>query len=309
MHLVLLLIPWIFAIIWTVWTKSFIITGLLVIGCLWQLWKFSKIDASFNRILITAILYFSWFGAAYLAGKPVIIIGMLIQLAAFIYIESTSRAEKREFAAIIANYEEQISLLYELRKQRHDLQKHASALQHADAMSEQVKEYKSELYSRYTDVDQVLRSESNVVAGALFAYREKARENGTELEYHFQHAISGLPLSEYERISLLGNILQNAIEAAYEYEEVTGKHGKVVFSCRKQSGIWILICQNSTTALDPDTIERIFTNRAKSTKGGSHEGIGTQQVMRIVKSHGGTLDFSAIQNNFTLKIKIPDIQD
>ncbi|HLU21766.1 MAG TPA: GHKL domain-containing protein [Bacillaceae bacterium] len=116
-----------------------------------------------------------------------------------------------------------------------------------------------------------------------------------------------MPLSEYELVSLIGNILDNAMDAACEYKD-SGKQGNIFFSCRKQSGIWILVCQNSTVPLQNETIERIFTKRSQSTKGGNHEGIGTQQIMYIVKKHDGTLDFTAIDETFTLKIKIPDVK-
>ena len=68
------------------------------------------------------------------------------------------------------------------------------------------------------------------------------------------------------------------------------------------------MCKNDTLPLRNDIIERIFTNRSISTKFGEHEGIGTQQIMRIVKAHEGMLDFSVIKNTFTLKIKIPDVR-
>ncbi len=87
----------------------------------------------------------------------------------------------------------------------------------------------------------------------------------------------------------------------------TGEAGKVLCKSRKQSGIWIIICQNDTMPLKEEVIETIYTKKSFSTKGGNHEEIGSQELNRIVKKYQGTLDFSAIDNTFILKIKIPDI--
>ncbi|MEK3889285.1 sensor histidine kinase [Bacillus sp. FSL K6-3431] len=302
------LVPWILAILWTIWTKDFLVSGLLLLGALWQLREYYSLRLPFQSDCIIAILLLSWLCTAYYTASPIVTLGMLLQLGVFTYFSSAHQTEKRKHLAVLANFNQQTALLFELRKQRHDLQKHTTALQHADLFTDEIKAYRSQLFGQYTEMDELLRRESNITAGALFAYYRQAKEKGIVLEYHIQHAISGLPLAEHERISFISNILENAIEAASEYKEKNGNGGYVILTCRKHSGIWIIICQNSTILLDHYTTSRMYTSKAITTKGGNHEGFGTKQIARIVKNHRGVLDFSAMQNKFILKIKIPDVK-
>ncbi|MFB9830260.1 sensor histidine kinase [Lederbergia wuyishanensis] len=291
------------AIIWTVWVKSYILSVLLVIASIAQFYFYRNEPLPSLWKRVTIVMQFFWLLAAFLSSTSYITLGVVLPLASLYFMRTSLHKEREKLLVLTANYEQQMELLFELRKQRHDLQKHTTALLHAGS-----DEYLSEIHSHYTQIDGILRGESNVVAGALYAYNEQAREKGVSLEYHIQHAISGLPLSEYELISFIGNILENSIDAAYDYSVASSELGKINFYCRKQSGIWIIICKNDTLPLDDHTIERIFTSKSISTKTGDHEGIGTQEIMRIVKAHKGTLDFSVIGDEFTLKIKIPDVR-
>ncbi|MCR2821617.1 sensor histidine kinase [Lederbergia panacisoli] len=285
-------------IVWTILIAIVLLTTMFV-----QLYLYKKEQFPRLWVVITSIMQLFWLAAAFLTKTSYIALGSVLPFAALFFLLTSLREEKNKNRLMVKNYEQQMELLYELRKQRHDLQKHTSALIRANS-----EEYLSELHTRYTQIDGILGGESNIVAGALYAYNEQAREKGINLVYHFQQAISGLPLSEYELISFIGNILENSIDAAYDYSAATGKVGRILFSCRRQSGIWIIISKNETLPLDDNTLERIFTSRSISTKTGGHEGIGTQEIMRIVKAHDGALDFSVIRNEFTLKIKIPDVR-
>ncbi|MBW8348878.1 GHKL domain-containing protein [Bacillus sp. IITD106] len=306
MQSLLYFIPWVLAIVWAFSIYSFYIVILLAAASLAQFYFYKKEDFPSLWKTVTFIMQLFWLLAAYMTNTSYITLGMLLPFAALFFMRTPLIKEQVKHTQLSENYEQQLALLYELRKQRHDLHKHTSALLHTSSSS---KENTSELHSRYTQIDGILRGETNIVAGALYAYNEQAREKGVILEYHFQHAISGLPLSEYELISLIGNILENSIDASYEYSDATGEQGTIHFLCRKQSGIWIMLCKNNTLPLKDNIIERMFTNRSISTKSGNHEGFGTQEIMRIVKSHNGTLDFSVIGHEFTLKIKIPDVRN
>ncbi|WP_382351606.1 sensor histidine kinase [Lederbergia graminis] len=286
-----------------VWTHHYIISVLLLVCAISHFYTYLQgyYPPSWGKVL--AVLQICWLAASYFTNEALLTLGMIFPVVAFLYIGKNQRKQQEQNEAIIRNHEQQLALMDELRKQRHDFKAHATALMYGTGHDD----YKTELQKHFADVDQFLKNESNIIAGTLYSYHKKAEQQGIKLDYNIQHAISGMPLSEYELVSLIGNILDNAMDAACEYKD-TGKQGNIFFSCRKQSGIWILVCQNSTVPLQNETIECIFTKRSQSTKGGTHEGIGTQQIMNIVKKHDGTLDFTAIDETFTLKIKIPDVK-
>ncbi|WP_062106964.1 sensor histidine kinase [Bacillus niameyensis] len=299
----LLWIPWILAVGWTLWMKSMIISIIVLLGAIYQLFLIKKDSFPVAWKRITIIVQLCWLAAAIFTGNPVLTIGLIIQGITLPFFNLALRNEKRKIAELSKNYEHQTTLLYELRKQRHDLQKHMAALLHADNSSDQTAQYRNEIQSRFTQIDQVARSESNVVAGALYAHYVEALKRGVKLDYHLQQTLSSTPLSDYELIAFIGNILENAIDAAAAFGQ-----GTVSLISRKQSGIWIISCQNDTLPLGNDIIDRLYTSKSKSTKGDHHEGLGTQEIRRIVKHYKGTLDFSVIDQQFTLKIKIPDVR-
>lgn len=309
MKLLILLIPWILAAGWLFWTKHLIIAVLLCIGALFNIPVMKKGAIPSIWLFMSVLLQLCWLAAAIFTAVPFLTLGMILQLIAQPVMFQTVREEQHKRILMAENFEQQKALLYELRKQRHDLQKHAAVLLYADAKPGQSASYKSDVHSRYIEMDQIIRGESNVVAGVLYSYLEQAKEHEVVLAYHIQQPVSGLPLSEFELVSFFGNMLENAIDAAAEFGRSEEKPGKVCLTCRKQSGIWIIHCQNDTLPIPENIIERMFTNKSISTKGEHHEGFGTQEILRIIDKYRGTVDFSVIKNQFTLKIKIPDVRN
>ncbi|OZI11404.1 hypothetical protein CEW92_11630 [Bacillaceae bacterium SAS-127] len=303
----LTLVIWLLAAVWTASSHSFWIMGLLIGLAVVQLvdtWRKQKYPRSWQWTLLG--LQVAWLVAAYWTTEPYLLAGLFIQWVGMKVMARPLQIAKEKQAVWQNSYDQQAALLNELRHQRHDLHKHLTAIQYASSGS--VYTYEESLQNRHAEIDHVLRSEINVVAGALYAYQQQAKEKELSLYYHIQQAISGLPLPEHELVSLLSNMLCNALEAAEQYQLQTQNKARVQLTCRKQSGIWVIVCQNHTIPLANETIERIYTKRAISTKGGSHEGLGTQQIQRIVTQASGNLDFIAKGEQFTLKIKIPDIQ-
>ncbi|MBO0995876.1 sensor histidine kinase [Bacillus sp. SD088] len=299
----LLFLPWLFALCWTLLENHYIFTLFILAGTLYQLFftKGDELPRSWKGI--TVILQLCWFMASFGTDTPLLLLGMVLQTVALHFYQTTFLVEQSKTGEIIKNYKQQTTLLHELRRQRHDLQKHVSAILYADGNSPDTESYTQDVAARFTALDKVLHNESNIVAGCLYGCNKKAKENNVVLDYQLHQALSGLPLAEYDLIALVGNILENAIEAA---AEVPG--GKVVLSCRKQSGIFIIVSRNHTLPIEDRILERLYTSRAESSKRGNHEGLGTQEIQRIVKNHQGNLDFSFIKDQFTLKIKLPDVR-
>ncbi|KRG13084.1 hypothetical protein ACA29_09735 [Lederbergia galactosidilytica] len=300
----LLFLPWLFALGWTMLANHYIFTLFILLGATYQLFFIKGDEWLSSWKGITIILQLCWFLASYGTNTPFLLLGIGLQAVALHFYQNSLLVERRKTNEIIKNYEQQTALLYELRRQRHDLEKHVFAILHAGGSSQNTENYKQEVASRFTALDKVLHNESNLVAGCLYAYSKQAEESHVLLDYQLHQALSGLPLTEYELIALVSNILENAIEAATEVSD-----GRVLFSCRKQSGIFIIICRNDTLPIQERILERMYTPKAESSKTGTHEGFGTQEIQRIVKKHQGILDFSFIKDQFTLKIKLPDVRE
>jgi len=244
-----------------------------------------------------------WLAAAWLSGHAWLFLGAVMEGGLFFYAACRTERQQEQIAEELRQgYEQQTWLLDELRAQRHDLNKQLAAASAAGSES-----YKHALQERYYRMDRIIRNEDHLIAGALYAAVEQAEQMQLDLTYSIQHRLSDLPCRDQESVSLISNILSNALEAAQSFQQETGEKARIQFSCRKQSGLWLLTCRNDSLPLDEAVLDGLYTRKALSTKGQGHEGFGTQQIARIVKAHQGMLDFSMIGSTFTLKLKIPAI--
>lgn len=107
------------------------------------------------------------------------------------------------------------------------------------------------------------------------------------------------PLKEKEIISLIGNLLDNAIEAARHSKEAT-----VTFLIREIKGQWIIKVLNSKSE-DVKPLE----NNMETTKADSmNHGIGTKIIDRIIKKYQGYIRRTDSGSTFEVYMGIPIIQ-
>lgn len=296
---------WLAAAFWAAVQHNIFIASLMIVSLIFQTIDLQKQRYPHRWLWAALLLQLCWLLSSLLTRHPLLLLGLPLQALALRFFQQELANEREVSHSIQTKLQQQEVLLFELRQQRHDFYKYITVLSHLPAAAGHSVE--NPLRERHWEVDHMLKGESDAVAGALFVYKEKAREKGIVLDYQIQQALSGLPFTDYEIISFIGNILDNALEAAEKYAELSDKAAFVRLYCRRQSGIWIITEKNDSLPLDDRVIERIYTARSVSTKAGG-EGIGTRQIKRLVERYNGTLDFAAAEHTFTLTIKIPDIQ-
>ncbi len=119
------------------------------------------------------------------------------------------------------------------------------------------------------------------VVDALVGYKKRSCQQQNIV---FSADIKMLPenlFSDAEYIGLLGNLLDNAIEAAAKTA-----CPEVKIECAVYGGQWILKVVNSKRKDAKPLVDNLAT-----TKGSGH-GIGTKIISRIVKRHGGVIEYN-----------------
>lgn len=96
-----------------------------------------------------------------------------------------------------------------------------------------------------------------------------------------------ISLSDTELVSLFGNLLDNAMEAAERTENPWVK-----LESSAKGGQWILKVTNSKLA-EEKPMERDMA----TTKGGGH-GLGTKIIAKIVKRHKGVIEYKDLSESF-----------
>lgn len=196
-----------------------------------------------------------------------------------------------------------------VRKERHDFLKHISALHYMleNKNHNEAAAYLEELVEGYKETNLSIQGERGTIAGILHHNYQFGKDKGIEITYDLESAISNLPLSDRDLSVLIGNILENAIEASEEWQQSTGKKAHITLQTYKRSGLFILNCKNNTLPIPNEVLDHLYTKQAKSTKSGDHEGLGTSIIADTVKKCNGHLDFIYKAETFTLHIKLPAI--
>lgn len=195
-----------------------------------------------------------------------------------------------------------------IRKERHDYLKHIAAIQYLLEKNEydKTKTYINSIVNQFEETNLSIKGEHGAIASVLHTNFKRARDKNIAINYLLEVPISNMPISSAQLVELLGNILENAIDACEEWQITTGDQGIVELSLRKRSGLFLLTCQNSTPILPVKVADELFMSTGITTKEG-HEGLGTIIIQTIVQKHHGHLEYTAEKNMFTLTCKIPDV--
>jgi two-component system CitB family sensor kinase len=123
------------------------------------------------------------------------------------------------------------------------------------------------------------------VAALLLGKISQAAERGVELSIGDDTAAPDLPVLHRDLITILGNLIDNAVEAAAGGQ---APH-RVAVSLRADAGAVTIRVADSGRGIDPKDAELIF-GRGWTTKNEPGHGIGLALVRRSVRCHGGAVE-------------------
>jgi two-component system CitB family sensor kinase len=124
-----------------------------------------------------------------------------------------------------------------------------------------------------------------VLAALLLGKSATASERGVDFTIQLEHGAE-LPLGSSETISVVGNLVDNALDAV----RGTGQPRSVEVNLRREGGRIILSVVDSGPGITTDDVFALGTT-TKASDGDAH-GVGLAVVRRIVVEHGGTVEFA-----------------
>lgn len=134
--------------------------------------------------------------------------------------------------------------------------------------------------------------ENEITNAVLTAKAEAMRQAGITPDISASVPVS-LPLADIDLCALLGNALDNAMEAAAQAEEKT-----IIVRCKVQKGLFMLRVENT---LDGEVLPGLPTTKGDP----SAHGLGLPSMREIALRNGGTLETSVRDGKFALLICIP----
>ena len=270
--------------------------GPILFGCV--LWEIPNV-ALFNnmRWIGNSILLFFW-----------LVLGQVFLIILVIYmkklIDKHTRREveykmRMERAKIEMDLTKSMNYTTEeLYKLKHDLNKQISVLKNLydmndyDALGRSI----SNMAASLENAEKYYTISNTSVSALLNQKRMEALRN--DIEFDAELMIDDFAMEDIEICSVLGNILDNAIEAN---ECVEQERRFINIKIIQEKEGYNIECENSLSVI-PICIRKDYKTTKKDKKG---HGLGISIVRNIVKEHGGTTKIDNTKTTFSVIIYIP----
>ncbi|MGN1128875.1 MAG: sensor histidine kinase [Candidatus Flemingiibacterium sp.] len=212
------------------------------------------------------------------------------------YVDKKLAAYQRELIDI--HYREVDTMYRKMRGWRHDYRNHIStmkALLKSGALDE-LERYLDMLDTDLKTVDAAVKTGNPMADAILNSKLSLAAEKNVPVKTSVQIPVK-LSISELDLCVILGNLLDNAIEASLALPEE--QRMVRVYMDTKESRLYI-----SVTNLCAGKKQKKLGNRYESTKGDGH-GFGLVRIDSIVERYGGYLSRNSEDGAFTTEILLP----
>ena len=173
----------------------------------------------------------------------------------------------------------------ELAKIRHDLANHLSIIS-----ATKNEEYAKELMER---IDRKLKT-GNAMVDCLLEEKEKLCENVGILLNETLISISNSYVTNVDWVSLLSNVLDNAIESC----KVAKQDKKITFTMERKGDYLILLVVNSKCLLEHPTKNHFLTTKQDKNR----HGYGTQIIRDITRRYDGRVRYEDKQDTMEVHI-------
>jgi len=200
---------------------------------------------------------------------------------------------------LVAKHCEEVQTIYrEMRGWRHDYHNHIQTMKAYRKLGEddKIDEYLAGLEADLTAVDTVVKSGNVKVDAILNSKLSLAKDKG--IAVHAKAVVpSQLTISEIDLCVILGNLLDNAIEATVKIKKADTRLIRVYIDVKRDH---LYISATNTSG------ERVQEQdgRYVSTKGGYH-GFGLMRVDRLVDKYGGYIKRRNEEGAFSTEIMLP----
>ena len=172
----------------------------------------------------------------------------------------------------------------QMRKQRHDFLNHLQVVYSPVDMGENAEatKYIETVYGQMHRLSAGMKTDKPAINALLQAKLGDAERRGVRMELDVTSRYAGLPMNDWEMCRVLGNLIDNAMDAM---EGMEG--GRLVVELYEDIRSYGFRVVNNGPAIDPEVLPRIF-NTGFTTKAAGH-GLGLSIVKELVEDCGGEI--------------------
>ncbi len=205
-----------------------------------------------------------------------------------------------QLAAQKQHYTDLLEQVEKARQQRHDIKHHVAALRsyiEAEDM-EGLSRYFSD-YSRQYDEQLIVPYSGNAAVDAVF-YHYMKRAADLDVQLNCAGTIRNCAVSDIDLCALLGNALENALDACMYLE--SGRVIDVVFQSREF--MTSIVVRNAFDGTVYQTGHFLLSRKRR----GEQRGVGVASMREICQRCGGSLEYTWDKDNFTVLMLLPGKQ-
>lgn len=198
-------------------------------------------------------------------------------------------AQQEEFRA---QYAQNVKKQYEeISQVRHDMKQTHSVIMSLlmEAKSDEAIEYMKKVAQRISEFDVVIDVSNDFVNAILNAKLSEAKRNGITVLCSADKNASGI--DEVDLCNLLGNLLDNAIEAC---DKCRGKQRVIEIKLRTCENKYLLEVENTTEENALESNKQLSTTKDDT----SRHGFGVKSIKSIAEKYNGMVNFSQIGDRF-----------
>lgn len=187
-----------------------------------------------------------------------------------------------------------------LRAQRHDFRNHLQVIGGLLEMgeSDEAAKYIDRVYGSVGALSAQLRTASPAVNALLRVKTAEAQKRGVAMDVIVRSAWEGLPAQGWEMCRVLGNLIDNAMDALKDTPSP-----RVTVTLGEELRALIFSVENNGPEIPMEIREKIF-QPGFTTKGGEH-GQGLAIVREIIAGYGGELTLESDENHTAFCGRLP----
>ncbi len=182
-----------------------------------------------------------------------------------------------------------------LRAQRHDFMNHLQVVYSLMEMEEygEAREYIERVYGDIQRVGKALKTSLPAVNALLAAKEAACREKGIALELDFTSSWQGIPMPAWELCRVLGNLIDNAMDALLSVPEAERPPAgmRISVSLGEDVQAFTFAVANNGPAIPPELQRSIFQMGFTTKRAG--RGMGLHIVSELMRAYSGTISLES----------------
>lgn len=212
------------------------------------------------------------------------------------YIEKEYESKRAE-----ENLKQIKQLIDSSRKQRHDFHHQLQTIYGLleSGAYERARDYISRVFGDISKTAELIKIDNFSIGALLYAKIGLAEARNIEMEIDVTGSLKEIPLTPHEASSLLGNLIDNALEAV----EAKAGFRQVKVKMLHEPGAYLIMISNTGGPIPPKIRDAMF--KLDFTTKNEHSGLGLSIVKDIVTKHRGNIAISSDTEETTFTITIP----